>query len=108
MEMNEQLLSDIKEIAAQIQDLRDLAYAQYSRAVDAILAGRMTDKKQIQQVLDGLLDFGDDPRCLELTKKLCRHIYYQYPELVGDFVNMFRLMFEEKEEGSDNGGDEKP
>ena len=108
MEMNEQLLSDIKEIAAQIQDLRDLAYAQYSRAVDAILAGRMTDRKQVEQLLDGLLDFCDEPRFLELTKKLCRHIYYKYPELVGDFVNMFRLMFEEKEEGSDNGGDDKP
>jgi hypothetical protein len=108
MEMNEQLLSDIKQIADQIQDLRDLAYAQYSRAVDAILAGRMTDRKQVEQLLDGLLDFCDEPRFLELTKKLCRHIYYKYPELVGDFVNMFRLMFEEKEEGSDNGGDDKP
>lgn len=108
MEMNEQLLSDIKQIAAQISELRNLAYGQYRQAVDDVLTGRMTDKKQIQQVLDGLLDFGDDPRCLELSKKLCRHVYYQYPELVGDFVYMFRLMFEEKTDSDDDGGDDKP
>lgn len=80
---------EIKDIVGKITDLYDLAYEQYSRAVDEVLAGRLTDEKQIEHILDGILDFGDDLRFLELSKKLCRHIYYQYPQLVGDHVHMF-------------------
>lgn len=76
-------------------------YVQYSHLVDAVLAGALTDEKQIEHILDGILDFGDDLRFLDLSKILCRHIYYQYPQLVGNFVHMYREMFEEK--ADDNG-----
>ena len=58
----------------------------YSRSVDAVLAHSLTDEKQIEHILDGILDFGDDLRFLQLSKKLCRHIYYRYPHLVGSFI----------------------
>lgn len=74
---------------------------QYSHLVDVVLEGALTDEKQIEHILDGILDFGDDLRFLDLSKILCRHIYYQYPQLVGNFVHMYRAMFEEKED--DNG-----
>lgn len=95
MENYEELLEDIKGTVEQIHALYDLAYTQYSHSVDEILAGRYTSEKQIERVLDGIIDFGDDLRFLELSKKLCRHIYYQYPQLVGDFVHMYRAMFSE-------------
>ncbi len=47
-------------------------------------------------ILDGILDFGDDPRFLNLFKRLCRHLYYEYPQLVVDFISMYRLLFDEK------------
>ena len=71
--------------------------------MDEVLADRITDEKQIEGILDGIMDFGEDERFLELSKKLCRHIYYRYPQLVGDFVSMFRLLFEEKEDADGNG-----
>ena len=57
----------------------------------------------MEHILDGILDFGDDLRFLDLSKKLCRHIYYQYPQLVGNFVSMYRALFVEG--GDDDGGD---
>ena len=72
---NEELLKNVREVVERINDLRDLAYAQYLPAVDEVLAGRITDKNQIEHILDGILDFGDDPRFLNLFKRLCRHIY---------------------------------
>ena len=36
--------------------------------------------------------------CMMASKRLCRHIYYEYPQLVGSFVHMFRALFEEKED----------
>ena len=103
MENYEKLLEEIKGTIGKITELYDIAYRQYSHAVDEVLADRITDEKQIEGILDGIMDFGEDERFLELSKKLCRHIYYRYPQLVGDFVSMFRLLFEEKEDADGNG-----
>ena len=40
-----------------------------------------------------LSDFGDQEEFLELSKKLYRHIYYAYPEMVGKYAALFRAMF---------------
>lgn len=72
------------------------------------LAGQITEESQIEHILDGILDFGDDLRFLDLSKKLCRHIYYQYPQLVGNFVSMYRALFVEggNDDGADNNHDQ--
>ena len=103
MENYEKLLEEIKGTVGKVTELYDIAYHQYSQAVDEVLADRITDEKQIEVILDGIIDFGEDKRFLELSRKLCRHIYYRYPQLVGDFVSMFRLLFEEKEDTDGNG-----
>lgn len=76
--------------------------------MDEVLAGQITEESQIEHILDGILDFGDDLRFLELSKKLCRHIYYQYPQLVGNFVSMYRALFVEggNDDGADNNHDQ--
>lgn len=99
MENYENLLEDIKKTIGRIADLYDVALVQYSHAVDEILADRLTDEKQIERILDGLINYGDDRRFLELSKTLCRYIYYHYPQLVGNFEYMPRLLFEGKDEG---------
>ena len=65
--------------------------------MDEVLAGRLTDEAQIDRLLDRVIDFGDDARFRELSKQLCRYIYYHYPKLIGGFPSMFRALFEEKE-----------
>jgi ParB family chromosome partitioning protein len=97
------LPSDISPRETEEYVLKALEYRQYSYAVDEVLADHITDEKQIERILDGIIDFGDDMRFIKLSKKLCRHIYYRYPQLVGDFVSMFRLLFEEKEDTDGNG-----
>ena len=34
----------------------------------------ITEEREIERIMDGLVDFGDDPRLLELYKTLCRHM----------------------------------
>jgi len=57
------------------------------------------EEREIERIMDGLVDFGDNPRLLELYKTLCRHVYYKYPALVGEHTALFRLQFEETEDG---------
>jgi hypothetical protein len=35
------------------------------------------------------MDYEDDPRFVELYKKLCRHVYRWYPDLVKEHVACF-------------------
>lgn len=83
---NEELRA-IKEITQELKRLMNRAYCWYYISVDSILKGEITDIKQIEQIMDGLVDFGHEKRFVELYKTLCRHIYQQYPELVGEHVS---------------------
>lgn len=93
----------IREIVQEISRLMDAAYQQYSRLVEQVLNGRITEEREIERIMDGLVDFGDDPRLLELYKTLCRHIYYKHPALVKGHIALFRLQFEETEDGEHHG-----
>ena len=61
----------------------------------AVLKNQIGSEREIETIMDGLLDFCDDEKFLGLYKELCRHVYYQNPQLVGEHVNLFRLQFEE-------------
>ena len=93
----------IREIIQEISRLMDAAYQQYSRLVEQVLNGRITEEREIERIMDGLVDFGDDPRLLELYKTLCRHIYYKHPALVKGHIALFRLQFEETEDEEHHG-----
>lgn len=91
-------LDDLKDIVEGISKLRDAAYVKYSELVRQVLENQITDEQQLEQIMDGLCDFGNESRFIELYRSLCRHIYYQCPELVGEHVTIFRALFE----GNDN------
>lgn len=71
----------------------DTAYDQYSAAVELVLSGQIADLNEVSKILDGLCDFGDEERFVELYSKVCKHVYYRYSELVGDYVNIFRSLW---------------
>ena len=47
MENYEKLIAEIDEVVKQIKGLYDLAYTQYSHAVDEVISGRLTDEKPV-------------------------------------------------------------
>ena len=87
-----------EEIVEGIRKLRDTAYAHYSLLVEQVLKDQITDEQQLEQIMDGLCDFCDEIRFIDLYRSLCRHIYYQYPQLVGEHVALFRALFEGPDE----------
>ena len=105
MERNEHLLSELAETMESLGKIKASAYRLYSEAVEAILSDRITVPNHIERIMDGLLDFCDEDRFIEIYRKLCRHIYYQYPQMVGEHVAIFRLQFETAEIGVDESND---
>ena len=98
MGSNDALLNEIKDTINGIRALMDRAYQQYSSLVDAVINDEITDINQIERIMDGLVDLGDDVRFIEIYRKLCRHVYHRYPQLVGEHVMMFRAQFESNED----------
>ncbi|MBR0159987.1 MAG: hypothetical protein IJQ02_01635 [Oscillospiraceae bacterium] len=86
-------LEKVKPLAEQLNAVFDLAYSMYAGLVQDVLADRITDEKQIEGILDGLASFLDDPRILDLSKQVCRHIFYRYPQLVRDFAYFYKTSY---------------
>lgn len=94
MNTDKDLLKSVEEFALQIKHLRDQAYKQYSSLVQQTLREQITDIQSIEKIMDGLLDFCDEERFIEIYRQLCRHVYHKYPELVGEHIAIFRAQFE--------------
>lgn len=92
------MLSEITELMAQFEEQKNMVFAHYVQAVSSVLIGNITEENEIERIMDGLLDFGDDEKFLTLYKKLCRHVFHTYPQMVGEHIALFRMQFEEKED----------
>lgn len=98
MDAYQDLLDQVRETVDSIRRLTDAALEQYTSLVDAVIAGTICEQQEIERIMDGLLDFGDDIRFLDVYRKLCRHVYHTYPELVGEHIALWRLQFEGADE----------
>lgn len=86
---------ELHALLARVEEQKKQIYVHYQDLVSAVLTNQIVSEREIEAIMDGLLDFCDDEKFLSLYKKLCRHVYDQYPQLVGEHVNLFRLQFEE-------------
>ena len=95
---NDKILEDISALVSQLEEQKKIIYNHYVQAVASVLSGGITVETDIEKIMDGLLDFGDDERFLALYKKLCRHVYDAYPQMVGEHIHLFRMQFAEEED----------
>ena len=90
----EELLLEIDATVDQTEALHERLLTLYTQAVEAVIGGKITDEEQIEHLLDGIIDLGDDVRFLKLSEKMHKHIYFHYPQLVGEYTNLYRTTFE--------------
>lgn len=98
MDNYQNTMDELRDIVSGISKLRDAAYAQYSVLVEQVLENHITEEQRLEQIMDGLCDFCDESRFIELYRSLSRHIYYQYPQLIGEHMALFRAQFEVSDE----------
>lgn len=94
----QRVIKEITELVGLFEERKKQIYKHFVNAVGLVISGKVTKEAEIEGIMDGLLDFGDDEDFLALYKKLCRHVYNIYPQMVGEHIVMFRMQFEEKEE----------
>lgn len=71
---------NIKELISMSAELYDRAYCLYAPEVESILSKPIVSSEPVERLLDNLLSFCEDKRCLELYKRICRHLYRYYPD----------------------------
>ena len=98
----DELLSSVSDTINNLNQLRDQAYQQYSALIQMVVHNEITEEKQLERIMDSLLDFCDDPRFLSLYKRLCRHIFVRFPQLVGEHVSLYHSLFESGKEKSES------
>jgi hypothetical protein len=90
------LVQAIGEIAKARDNLAHQAEKLYALEVESILRSQSRDPRQIERLLDGMLDFCFDPAMLGLYKKLCRYYFEIDPEATASYVYAYREMWDEE------------
>ena len=96
MDDQENAIESIKYELEELLKLLDTAFFQYAALVNQVIENQITGERQLEQIMDGLLDFCDEDRFVALYRSLCRHIYPQHPQLVEEHISLFREMFDYK------------
>ena len=98
------LVQSIGEIARARDQLARQAEKQYALEVEDILQTQCRDPRQIERLLDGLLDFCFDPAMLCLYKKLCRYYFEIDPRATASYVYAYRDMWDDEGEADKGEG----
>ena len=79
--MEEQFDKEIHALAQQIKGLHDQAVSVYTPLVDDICS-RVASMKEVEWLLDYMFSFAGEERMLLLYKRVCRHYWQVYPEMI--------------------------
>jgi len=97
--MSDDISSDfIQEFGGTIENVQALvreAISFIEPEVNEIIRKRITDSKQVETLLDNLLNYaGMDNNGLYLFKRLCRYYYFINPEVTVEYVYTYRDLYD--------------
>lgn len=94
--MTQEKLNSFKELAESLNKITQDAFIIYEEQVDRIYRNKITDNKEIERVIDDLLDFCHDDKILLLFKRICRYYYKINPSATFEYVNVYRNLWDEE------------
>ncbi len=86
--------SGILELAASLNALHRQMAAACAPSVQDMIRSRTQDQRQIEHMLDRLLNCACIPEGLALFRALCRYYYYLNPAATADYVGAYRDMWD--------------
>ncbi|MDR2208125.1 MAG: hypothetical protein LBE22_04040 [Azoarcus sp.] len=93
----EPLALKIAAIAAQIVELHNQAIREYEPIVGRMIRSSSQDVREIEAMLDHLLDVACVPDGLKLFKALCRYYYFIDPASAACYVQCYRELWDDAE-----------
>ncbi len=84
---------NINTIVERIQEASELSYNYYKPLVNKIIAEKASEK-EVEHLLDYMLDVCHDDKMLNLFKKVCRRYYNLYPEMITSEILAYKEWYE--------------
>lgn len=85
----------IKALGERLGALNTWAVAAYAPMVEDICTRKNVSRKELENLLDWLVSSCISDDMIELFKRVCRHFYHQYPQLIADYVLFYKELYEE-------------
>lgn len=94
--MTEEQLDGFKELAVSINKITEDAFLIYEEQVDRIYRNKVKDEKEIERVIEALLDYSYDDKILLLFKRICRYYHKINPEVTYEYVMIYRDLWDDE------------
>jgi len=92
-----ELMDDIREIAKGLQAIYSQAETQYTSAVNDVIRRQSKDTKEIELLLDYMLDFADNEKILASYRKLCRYYFGINPQATAEYIQSYKEIYDADE-----------
>jgi hypothetical protein len=92
--MTEGELNGFTDLAESINKITQEAFIIYEPQVQRIYHNKVKDEKEIERVIEALLDHSYDNKILLLFKKLCQYYYKINPEITYEYVMICRNLWD--------------
>ena len=93
----EKMKSDISKLIERLKVLEDQAYEAYLPLVNDACNG-LKSEKEVEFLLDRMLDFAYNPKILSLYKRVCREYFRIFPSCIVSYVHIYKDLWESDEE----------
>ena len=88
---------DIRGIAQELQTIYSQAEIYYTSAVNNIIRSQSKDVKEIEHLLNYMLDFADNEKILASYRKLCRYYFDINPQATAEYIQSYKEMYDKDE-----------
>ena len=90
-------IDDIRGFAQELQAIYSRAETYYTSAVDDIIHHQSKDEKEIEHLLNYMLDFAENEKILALYRKLCRYYFNINPQATAEYIQSYKEMYDADE-----------
>ena len=98
-----ELTNNIRGIVQELQTIYSQAEIHYTSAVYSVIQRQSKDAKEIELLLDYMLDFADNEKILASYRKLCRYYYSINPQATAEYIQSYKEMYDADENLSKSG-----
>jgi len=92
-----EFINDIRGFAKGLQTIYSQAEIYYTSAVNDVIRRQSKDVKEIEHLLNYMLDFADNENILTLYRKLCRYYLDINPQATAEYIQSYKEMYDEDE-----------
>ncbi|GHU09563.1 hypothetical protein FACS189431_7800 [Alphaproteobacteria bacterium] len=102
-EQHSVLSDNIRGIAKELQTIYSQAEIYYTSAVNDIIRHQSKDTKEIEHLLNYMLDFADNEKILMLYRMLCRYYLDINPQATAEYIQSYKELYDTDEKLFESG-----